>query len=161
MSTLSADRLRTRLGDRARTIESVSDAGEEGVRVSLAASAMRELIDGLREEEDGRRLELVDLTVVDHRPCEPPRLEVVYRLESHAPRAVVRVHAEFEAEALDPDGEAPKIESVVSVWPVANWLEREAREFFGVEFRGHPEPAALLLDASTSPPPLSRKGGGA
>ena len=164
MSTLTPDRLRARLDGLARTVvgAGVGDAVEEVVRIGVDANDLHALLDALRAEEDGRRLELIDLTVVDPRPCDPPRLEIVYRLESHEPRARLRVHAELDLDGGNATA-APRIESVTPLWPVAGWLEREAAELFGVEFRGHPDPGALLLGATPGEappsPPLARAGG--
>lgn len=44
------------------------------------------------------------------------------------------------------DGEPPKIDSVVEVWPSANWYEREAFDLFGVLFDGHPDLRRILTD---------------
>jgi NADH-quinone oxidoreductase subunit C len=38
-----------------------------------------------------------------------------------------------------------KIESLTPLWKTANWLEREAAEFFGITFLNHPDPRHLLL----------------
>src|SRR5438874_6890391 len=37
------------------------------------------------------------------------------------------------------DHEKPEVDSVVSVWPTANWLERETYDLFGIRFTGHPD----------------------
>jgi NADH-quinone oxidoreductase subunit C len=42
--------------------------------------------------------------------------------------------------------EPPVIDSVVGVWPAANWYEREAFDLFGVLFKGHPDLRRLLTD---------------
>ncbi|MGH2507640.1 MAG: NADH-quinone oxidoreductase subunit C, partial [Ktedonobacteraceae bacterium] len=44
------------------------------------------------------------------------------------------------------DHEKPEIESVVSVWPTANWLERETYDMYGIHFVGHPDLRRMLLD---------------
>jgi len=44
------------------------------------------------------------------------------------------------------DHEKPEVESVVSVWPTANWLERETYDMFGIRFAGHPDLRRMLLD---------------
>jgi NADH-quinone oxidoreductase subunit C len=43
------------------------------------------------------------------------------------------------------DREHPRIESVISVWPAANWYEREIWELYGVEVNGHPNLTRFLL----------------
>src|SRR5204863_9876907 len=42
--------------------------------------------------------------------------------------------------------EKPEVDSVVSVWPTANWLERETYDLFGIKFTGHPDLRRMLLD---------------
>src|SRR6185503_20135191 len=41
--------------------------------------------------------------------------------------------------------ELPHVASVISVWPSANWLEREVWDLFGIAFDGHPDPRRLLM----------------
>ena len=43
-------------------------------------------------------------------------------------------------------GEPPRIDSVVDIWPAANWFEREAFDLFGILFAGHPDLRRLLTD---------------
>ena len=85
---------------------------------------------------------LMDLTAVDYLKFpgreDGPRFEVVYHLYSlthnHRLRLKVRVDED--------DASAP---SVVALWPIANWLEREAWDMFGVRFEGHPDLRRLLM----------------
>lgn len=39
----------------------------------------------------------------------------------------------------------PEVDSLTSLWPGANWLEREAWDMFGVGFRGHPDLRRILM----------------
>ena len=68
------------------------------------------------------------------------RFAVVYHLLSlsHNRRLRIRVHCE--------PGEPPLLDSIVAVWPGANWYEREAFDLFGILFRGHPDLRRLLTD---------------
>lgn len=60
------------------------------------------------------------------------RFEVVYNLLSL--RDVTRVFLKVRCEE-----ENPVVESVSSVWPAANWFEREVYDMFGVNFANHPD----------------------
>ena len=56
-------------------------------------------------------------------------------MESHE-RQTIRVAA---------TGEPPSVPSVVALWPVANFMEREAYDMFGIEFEGHPNQTRILM----------------
>lgn len=66
-------------------------------------------------------------------------LETVYHLRSLTRGQVLQVKVRVDAEK-------PVVDSVVSVWPAANWLEREVYDLFGIRFAGHPDLRRILLD---------------
>lgn len=125
------------------------DRGLDGMlRTEVAAGEALELLRGLVDEPAFRFDRLFDLTVVD-RVDDGARLEIVYVLEASASSARLRVHARLEPEALE-------LASVVSLWPAADWLEREAFDLFGVRFRGHPGLHRILLPPDFEGAPLRR-----
>ncbi len=69
-----------------------------------------------------------------------PRYAVVYNLLSieHNWRVRMRV--------FSGDDDFPAVESVIGVWPSANWYEREAFDLYGIVFRGHPDLRRILTD---------------
>ena len=84
---------------------------------------------------------LASLHGVDYLPAEP-RFGVVYELLNMDRVERLRVRAALS----DPGGEAlPELETCVEVFPTAEFQEREAYEFFGILFRGHPDLRRILL----------------
>ena len=75
-----------------------------------------------------------------NRPDFPARYAVVIHLMSiqHNWRPRVRVWVT--------DNEFPVLPSLTSVWPSANWYEREAFDLFGIVFEGHPDLRRILTD---------------
>ncbi len=68
-----------------------------------------------------------------------PRFAVVYHLLSLENNHRLRLRAFV-------DEEQPSLDSVVEIWPAANWFEREAFDLFGIVFKGHPDLRRLLTD---------------
>jgi NADH-quinone oxidoreductase subunit C/D len=50
----------------------------------------------------------------------------------------------MRVKVLLPDPESPRLPTVSSIWPAADWYEREAYDLFGFEFEGHPNLRRLL-----------------
>jgi NADH-quinone oxidoreductase subunit C len=74
------------------------------------------------------------------KPHDGARFAVAYQLLSVTHNHRVRLRARCE------DAEDPIIDSVVDVWPGANWFEREAFDLFGILFTGHPDLRRILTD---------------
>jgi NADH-quinone oxidoreductase subunit C len=91
---------------------------------------IREVCALLRDQKDCPFNFLSDVTCVDWYPSEP-RFEVVYHLLSIPNKERVRLKVRL-------DSGSPAVESVVGVWPAANFFEREVYDLFGVRFTGHP-----------------------
>jgi NADH-quinone oxidoreductase subunit C len=80
---------------------------------------------------------LSDVTGVDRFPMEP-RFELNYHLLSISRRDCLRLRVRLP-------GDAPAIETVVPVWPTANWHEREIFDLFGIRFEGHPNLRRMVM----------------
>lgn len=78
---------------------------------------------------------LSNLTAVDRKD----RLEVVYHLYSYAKRHRVVLKVTL------PRDDSSHVATVESVWPVANWLEREVFDLFGIKFDGHSDLRRIML----------------
>jgi NADH-quinone oxidoreductase subunit C len=70
----------------------------------------------------------------------PNRFAAVYHLQSLTHNTRLRVRA------FATDDDFPVLPSVIDVWPSANWYEREAFDFYGIMFAGHPDLRRILTD---------------
>ena len=68
------------------------------------------------------------------------RFAVVYHLLSISHNYRLRVKTYSDS------NEIPVLDSVIEIWPVANWFEREAFDLYGVVFNGHPDLRRILTD---------------
>ena len=104
--------------------------------VLLRKEHVLEVATFLRDQADLKMDYLSNLTAV-HWPKKEQPFEVVYHLLSlpHRHRLTLKV-------ALAEGEETP---SVVSVWPTANWHEREVFDLFGIRFAGHPDLTRILM----------------
>ncbi|MGH8621982.1 MAG: NADH-quinone oxidoreductase subunit C [Burkholderiales bacterium] len=133
--------LRTALGDR---LTGVALALDE-VAIVVKPEQLLAAATTLRDAPELRFEQLIDLCGVDYRDYgeggwSGPRFAVVYHLLSltHNRRVRMRVFAA--------DDELPVVDSVIGIWPSANWYEREAFDLFGIVFTGHPDLRRILTD---------------
>lgn len=91
---------------------------------------------------------LSDATCVDRFPIEP-RFELNYHLVSITRRDRVRLRVRLS-------GDDPVVDSLIPVWPGANWLEREVFDLFGIRFTGHTDLRRILLPEDWEGHPLRR-----
>jgi NADH-quinone oxidoreductase subunit C len=111
----------------------------------VAGDRLLEIARYTRDEESFDLL--VDLTAVDW-PKREKRFELVLILYSFAKNERFRIKALL--------GENEPVASVESIWPTANWLEREVYDMFGIVFEGHSNLKRLLLPEEWQGYPLRK-----
>ncbi len=89
---------------------------------------------------------LSNLTAVDYKDS----IEIVYNIFSYS--SIIMVNFKVRL-----DTEKPTVDSVSSVYPTANWQEREVYDFFGVRFNNHPDLRRLFLVDNFPGHPLRKK----
>ena len=133
------------LSTRAGVISAVEAFGELTVTVSLGN--LLDLMAHLKADPSTRMTSLVDITAVDH-PERADRFDVVYHLLSMYSNGRIRVKAHVADTAMVP--------SLISVYPAANWFEREVYDLFGILFSGHPDLRRILTDYGFRGHPLRK-----
>jgi len=132
------------LGGRLRA--SVVDCGQ--LVIEVAPGDLVPAMTALRDDPALAFSMLIDLVGLDYQGYgngngngrDAPRYAVVYNLLSivHNWRLRVRVYCA--------DEDFPALDSLIGVWPVVNWYEREAFDLYGIVFRGHPDLRRILTD---------------
>jgi NADH-quinone oxidoreductase subunit C len=88
-----------------------------------------------------------DVTAVDWYPTQP-RFQLSYSLLSHSLKQRIRIIARVD--------EGQPIASITSVWPSANFYEREVFDLFGVHFSGHPRLTRIMMPDNWNGHPLRK-----
>ncbi|PRX32704.1 NADH-quinone oxidoreductase subunit C [Meinhardsimonia xiamenensis] len=105
--------------------------------VEIAPSAVVGFMEYLKTNDTCLFRTLVDITAVDH-PEREARFDVVYHLLSMHMNQRIRVKYALR--------EGEMAQSIVEVYPAANWFEREVFDMFGILFAGHPDLRRILTD---------------
>jgi len=129
------------LGDK---LASVTAALGE-VTIVVAPENLLSVVAVLRDRPELQFGQLSDLCGVDYRDYgdgkwDGRRFAVVYHLLSIARNQRVRMRV------FCPDDGFPVVDSVIGIWPSANWYEREAFDLYGIMFTGHPDLRRILTD---------------
>jgi len=128
--------------------EAIGEASEFVGQLSVIVSSDQivSVCDFLRTDSETPFDYLSDLTCVHYPDRKQTPFEMVYNLYSIPANERVRLKVDISEE----------VESVTSVWPAANWLEREVFDLFGVHFNKHPDLRRLLLPMDWEGYPLRK-----
>jgi NADH-quinone oxidoreductase subunit C len=120
----------------------VPDTGFDRGQAALVVDPgqILDVLGWLRDSPGQEYAFLSSLHAADYLPAEP-RFGVHYELLNRNRRERLRVKAML----ADPGDGLPEIDSCVELFPTAGFQEREAYDFFGIVFRGHPDLTRILL----------------
>jgi NADH-quinone oxidoreductase subunit C len=117
----------------------------ERAALIVDAAKIRDVLTWLRDTPGQGYRFLSSLHVADYLPAEP-RFGVHYEMLNRDRVERIRIKAMLPGPS-DSNGASanPEIDSITDLFPTANFQEREAFDFFGIVFRGHPELTRILL----------------
>jgi len=131
------------LGD--RIIEQV--VAFDQLTVLVHRETILDVVRLLHDDADTRFISIVDVCGADY-PERDERFDVVYHLLSPARNVRIRLKVRTDADTPVP--------SITPVFPGADWYEREAYDFFGILFTGHPDLRRILTDYGFDGHPLRK-----
>jgi NADH-quinone oxidoreductase subunit C len=114
--------------------------------IYIARENIRDAISQLKSQ--GLINFLSDVTCADFYPREP-RFELAYHLLSIPRKERVRLKVKLS-------GDDPVVESVMPMWPSANFFEREVFDLFGIRFLGHPHLRRIMMPEDWEGHPLRK-----
>jgi NADH-quinone oxidoreductase subunit C len=146
------------VSDAATTVERLADAvrgrfpdlivARDEVTVIVDAPELLEALAWLRDEPGVELGFLSSMTATDW-PGAEPRFWVAYELRSMTRHHRLRVK-------VGASGTDPRVPSITSLFPTANWHERETYDFYGVVFEGHPDLTRMLMPEDWEGHPLRK-----
>jgi NADH-quinone oxidoreductase subunit C len=117
------------------------------LNVTAQAAEIVKVVTFLRDDPRCQFINIIDVTAVDY-PAREQRFDVVYHFLS--PRQNTRIRLKVMTD------EATPVPSIFSVFPGADWFEREAWDLYGVMFTDHPDMRRLLTDYGFEGHPLRK-----
>ena len=119
----------------------------DNLKLFIDEEDLIEVILFLKNNEKTKFRQLIDITAVDY-PEKEKRFKIIYFLLSHEKN--VRASIEYEIK------ENHIIPSITSIYPSANWMEREVFDMYGVSFKDHPDLRRILTDYNFEGHPLRK-----
>ena len=144
-----SDKELEKLGKAAAKIKGVTGYAVAFGELTLEAEAgaIASVLTQLKDGAAFQFQQLIDVCGADY-PTRAKRFDVVYHLLSMTKNRRVRIKVQTD--------EATPVPSIIGVYPVADWFEREAFDMYGVAFAGHPDLRRLLTDYGFEGYPLRK-----
>ena len=117
------------------------------INICIEDNNLIEVMIFLKTHSSTKFKQLIDITAVDY-PERDKRFKMVYLLLSHEKNS--RIKIEFDIK------EGDILSSLTSIFPSANWMEREVFDMYGVEFKDHPDLRRILTDYGFKGHPLRK-----
>jgi len=117
------------------------------INISCAQENLANILLFLKDNPSVNMETLIDITAVDF-PNEEKRFLVVYNLLSVSKNIRIKVKISIT--------ENTSVDSVIEIYPCADWYEREIWDLFGIRFSGHPDLRRVLTDYDFEGHPLRK-----
>jgi len=141
------DDLEKKINSELTTKINISKINHNQIYLNINESNILNVVLFLKTNSETKFKQLIDITAVDY-PEKDTRFKLVYLLLSHENNQ--RVIIDFYVKEND------IISSITSIFPSANWMEREVFDMYGIEFKDHPDLRKILTDYNFKGHPLRK-----
>ena len=117
------------------------------IYINIDENDLTDVIFFLKTNNEVKFRQLIEITAVDY-PENDRRFKLVYFFLSHENNK--RIIIEFNVKENEP------VSSITSLFPSANWMEREVFDMYGIEFKDHPDLRRILTDYGFKGHPLRK-----
>ena len=117
------------------------------LQISISADQILDVVDFIKNDEACEFRQITDIAGVDF-PDRQKRFDVIYHFLSFKHNSRLRIKIII--------GEDESIPSITSIFPAANWFEREAFDMYGIQFKDHPDLRRILTDYGFEGHPLRK-----
>ena len=117
------------------------------IYINIEDNDLIEVILFLKTNSITKFRQLIDITAVDY-PEKDRRFKMVYLLLSHETNTRIVIDYNIKEGEIVP--------SLTSIYPSANWMEREVFDMYGIEFKDHPDLRRILTDYGFNGHPLRK-----
>ena len=124
-----------------------SNVKHNQIYLNISNEDLIDVILFLKTNKDTKFKQLIDITAVDYLELEK-RFKIVYLLLSH--EFNFRIQVDFSI------NENELVSSLISLFPAANWMEREVFDMYGIKFKDHPDLRRILTDYGFTGHPLRK-----
>jgi len=117
------------------------------IYINIEENNLTEVILFLKTNSITKFRQLIDITAVDY-PDRDRRFKMIYLLLSHETNSRIIINYNIK------EGEI--VTSLTSIYPSANWMEREVFDMYGIDFKDHPDLRRILTDYGFKGHPLRK-----
>ena len=117
------------------------------LQISISTNQILDVVDFIKNDEACEFRQITDIAGVDF-PERKKRFDVIYHFLSFKHNSRLRIKIII--------GEDESIPSITSIFPAANWFEREAFDMYGIQFKDHPDLRRILTDYGFEGYPLRK-----
>ena len=117
------------------------------LQISISTNQILDVVDFIKNDEACEFRQITDIAGVDF-PDRQKRFDVIYHFLSFKHNSRLRIKIII--------GEDESIPSITTIFPAANWFEREAFDMYGIQFKDHPDLRRILTDYGFEGYPLRK-----